>query len=165
MNDTSAIIAEKIELAEEKLAALEVQLNEIGRPAANHLFERLEALRIEERALKRNFEESQGKANLERLAKLEMLLRHIEREESSVEHEAAFLHQSNPSSVTLAAEAGTRMIGAIGKKVGKLLHGHHPFGSSVFVNHTHDSLVSYHGLEDRPDAPRSEKPESEPGQS
>lgn len=147
-NESEEEVAAKIEQADAKLTALEAQLHEIGRPAANHLFERLNALRVEERALKRNFEETRGRLDRERLAKLEALLHHIEREEASVEHEAAFLGQSNPSSVTLAAEAGSRMVDAVGRKLGKVFHGHHPLGSSVFVNHTHDSLVSYHGLRD-----------------
>jgi len=141
-------VAEKIARIDARLEALEEKLQEIGRPAANHLYERLEALKVEDRALRRNFEEAQGKPNLERLTRLETLLRYIEREENSVEHEAAFLDQSAPSSVTLAAEAGSRVVNALGKKINKVLHGHHPFGSSVFVNHTHENLVDYHGLRD-----------------
>ncbi|BCX46847.1 hypothetical protein HAHE_07550 [Haloferula helveola] len=157
MNDSESQdpVAEKIAQIDARLEALEEQLHQIGRPAANHLFERLEALKIEDRALWRNFEEVRSHPRQERLEKLETLLRHIEREEASVEHEAAFLGLSAPSSVVLAAEAATKVADAVGHRVGKILHGHHPFGSSVFVNHSHSQLVDYHGLQE-PRPPRDE---------
>ncbi len=155
MNAKIDPVAEKIAHVDARLEALEYKLREIGRPAANHLFERLEALKVEDRALRRNFEEAQGRPDPGRMARLEALIRHIEREELSVEHEAAFLATSNPSSVTFAAETGARAVSAIGRTLHKVLHGHHPLGSSVFVNHSHDSLVRYHGLKEerRPEQP------------
>ena len=145
------LLAAKIEEAELRIEKLEVEIDEIGQPAASELKRRLEALKVEERALKRNLEEAQaGKGNHEeRMAKIEALLGHIEREESSVEHEAAFLHQGNPSTVVLAAEAGAKMVGAISRGVKKVV-GEHPFEtSSVFVNHSHDTLVERYGLKEK----------------
>ena len=153
--DSEDPVADKIAQIDARLEVLEDQLHQIGRPAANHLFERLDALKIEDRALRRNFEEVRSHPRQERLEKLETLLRHIEREETSVEHEAAFLGQSVPSSVVLAAETASRVADAVGHRLGKILHGHHPFGSSVFVNHSHDELVDYHGLQEAHD-PRDE---------
>ncbi|MEP4077580.1 hypothetical protein [Haloferula sp.] len=141
-------LAAKIEEAETRLEKLQVEIDEIGQPAAQDLERRLNALKVEERALKRNFAETQvGKGDNEaRLAKVETLLRHIENEESSVEHAAAFLHQGNPSTVVLAAEAGAKIVGAIGRGAKKVF-GDHPFEqSSVFVNHSHETLVSRYGL-------------------
>lgn len=143
-------VAEKIAHVDARLAVLEYRIQQIGRPAASRLFDRLEALKIEDRALRRNFEEARDKPDPERLARLDALIEHIEREELSVEHEARFLSVSAPSSVTLAAETGAKAVSAVGKGIHKVLHGHHPFGSSVFVNHTHDNLVDYHGLKEEP---------------
>lgn len=153
MNAKIDPVAEKLAHVDARLEALEYKLQEIGRPAANRLYERLEALKVEDRALRRNLEEAEHKPDPTRLAHLDALIRHIEREELSVEHEAAFLAISAPSSVTVAAETGARVAKALGKGIHKALHGHHPFGHSVFVNHTHDSLVEYHGLKDDPDPP------------
>ena len=149
-NDESPMcqLAAKIEEAETRIEKLETEIDEIGMPAGKDLKRRLEALKVEERALKRNFSETQeGKgAHDERLAKVEALLRHIENEESSVEHAAAFLHQGAPSTVVMAAEAGAKVVEAIRKGVKRVV-GDHPFEtSSVFVNHSHDTLVSRYGL-------------------
>jgi DNA repair exonuclease SbcCD ATPase subunit len=144
----NSLLAAKIEEAEERIEKLEVEIEEIGQPAASELKRRLEALKVEERALKRNLAEAlEGKGDHDsRMAKIEALLRHIEREESSVEHEAAFLHQGNPSTVVMAAEAGAKVIGAIARGVKRVV-GDHPFEtSSVFVNHSHETLVSRYGL-------------------
>ena len=144
------LLAAKIEEAELRIEKLEVEIDEIGQPAASELKRRLEALKVEERALKRNLEEAQwGKGNHEeRMAKVEALLRHIEREESSVEHEAAFLHQGNPSTVVMAAEAGARVVDAVRRGLKKVV-GEHPFEtSSVFVNHSHETLVKHYGLKE-----------------
>lgn len=142
------LLLAKIEEAERRIGKLEIEIEEIGQPAASELKRRLEALKIEERALRRNFTETQeGKGNHdERMAKIEALLQHIEREESSVEHEVAFLHQGNPSTVVIAAEAGAKVVGAIGRGAKKVF-GEKPFEkSSVFVNHSHDTLVKRYGL-------------------
>lgn len=146
-------LAEKIAEMEAKLEALGREIDEIGMPAAYDLKKRYDALRIEENALKRNFEEStaRGEPDAVRLEKIEALLRHIEREEASVEHEANFLHQSNPSSVILAAQAATGMVELWRKAIKKVLGDVHPLGQSVFVNHTHDNLADEFGLDrDKP---------------
>jgi DNA repair exonuclease SbcCD ATPase subunit len=147
--ETTDVLAIKIGEVEAKLELLEKEISEIGMPAGYDLQKRLEALKVEEKALRRNFEESQlrGEPDSVRLAKIETLLRHIENEEASVEHEAHFLHQSNPSSVILAAQAAAGMIELWRKGIKKVLGDHHPFGSSVFVNHTHEDLVTDYGYD------------------
>lgn len=144
----TTLFAEKIAVTEEKLESLEREIEDIGQPAAANLQRRLEALKVEEHALQRNFVECQeaGKNTPHRREQMESLLEHIEKEEASLEHEADFLHQSPPSSVTLAAEAGSRMLGAIGRGMKRILRGHRPLGSSVFVNHSYDTLVTRYGL-------------------
>ncbi len=146
-------LAGKITAVEAKLEHLERELEEIGLPAAYDLKRRFDALRIEEKALRRNFEESisRGDPDSVRLEKIETLLRHIEREEASVENEANFLHQAAPSSVTLAAEGVARLIDLYRGALRKVLGDHHPLGQSVFVNHTHGNLASEYGLEDAED--------------
>jgi DNA repair exonuclease SbcCD ATPase subunit len=147
-SDAADLLAGKIAEVETKLELLEREIAEIGLPAGYDLQKRLEALKIEEKALRRNFEESRerGEPDSVRLAKIETLLRHIENEEASVEHEAHFLHQSNPSSVILAAQAAAGMIDLWHRGIKKVLGDRHPFGSSVFVNHTHDDLVTDYGF-------------------
>ncbi|MFC7337671.1 hypothetical protein ACFQY0_10825 [Haloferula chungangensis] len=152
MNDDRAneLLATKIAEAEARIEKLEVEIDAIGQPAASELKRRLEALKVEERALKRNLAEvREGKGAYEsRMAKIETLMRHIEREESSVEHEAAFLSQSNPSTMIVAAEAGAKVVNAVTRGVKKIV-GDHPFEkSSVFVNHSHETLVKQYGLKD-----------------
>jgi hypothetical protein len=146
-------LAEKIAEVDAKLEALGREIAEIGMPAAYDLKKRYDALLIEDNALKRNFEESvaRGEPDAVRLEKIETLLRHIEHEEASVEHEAHFLHQSNPSSVILAAQAATRMVELWRKAIKKVLGDVHPLGQSVFVNHTHDNLADEFGIDrDKP---------------
>jgi len=153
MNDQpqdSASIAAEIKSTEMKLRELRDEIDEIGGPAAHRLRERLEALIIEEAALKRNAGESH--ISPERRAQIERLLHHIEREEDDLAHEADFLHQSPPSSVSVAAEAGARLYSLAARGLKKILAGHHPLGESVFVNHTHDDLVAQHHLEDTDDS-------------
>ncbi len=151
MNSTmeNSRIAEKIDEADTRLEKLEREIAEIGQPAGQDLRRRLEALKIEERALRRNFEESVAKGELSsvRMEKVEALLHHIEREESSVEHAVAFLHQAAPSSMTLAVEAGARMVDLYRKGVKKVIGDHHPLGESVFVNQTHEGLANRYGLQ------------------
>ncbi|MEO8617574.1 MAG: hypothetical protein ABI600_20760 [Luteolibacter sp.] len=143
-------LARKIAEAETKLENLELEIAEIGLPAATELRRRLEILKIEDKALKRNFEDSirRGEPDSVRLEKIESLLGHIEREESSVKQEADFLHQSVPSSMTMVAEAGAHAVDLLKRGVKHVIGGHRPLGSSVFVNHSHDNLVDYHGLKD-----------------
>jgi len=143
-------LARKIAEAETKLESLATAVAEIGMPAATELRRRLEVLRIEEKALKRNFEESvsRGEPDSVRMGKIESLLEHIEREEASLGHDSDFLHQSAPSSMAVVAEAGAHMVNLLARGVKRVVGDHHPLGSSVFVNHTHDNLVDYHGLVD-----------------
>ena len=165
---TSAVaekIAEKIAEMERKLAALEQEIEEIGQPAAYDLKKRFDALRVEENALKRNFEESmrRGEPDSVRLEKIDKLLQHMEREESSVEHEADFLHQSAPSSVTLAAQAVAGMIDLYRRAINRVLGDHHPLGESVFVNHSHDALAAEYGLETPPSGEAPPEPDKTAG--
>ena len=135
--------AGRIPELEDRLERLEREIAEIGLPAATELKRRLDFLKIEERALKRNIAESlqRGEPDAARQEKIDKLLRHIEREEASVEHDADFLHQSAPSSVSLVAEAGARVVELCQKGRRKLLGGHHPLGESVFVNRSADQLA------------------------
>jgi hypothetical protein len=105
-------LALKIAIVDEKLTLLENEIREIGQPAGHELLQRSEVLRIEEKALKRNFEESRqrGEPDSVRLEKIEKLLNHIEREESSMEADAHFLHQAAPTSVGLAVDGIARMV-------------------------------------------------------
>ena len=97
-------LGEKIAEADAKLAKLEKEIGIIGQPAAQDLTRRLDALKIEERALKRNFRESEGMAGQSpaKIEKITTLLHHIECEETSVEQDASFLSQAAPSSMILA---------------------------------------------------------------
>jgi hypothetical protein len=142
----------KIAIAKEKLETLESEIQQIGLPAGQDLLKRLEMLKIEARALMRNFEESlqRGEPDSVRLEKMEILLSHIEDEESSVESDAEFLNQSAPSSMTVAVEAGARMVDIYRKALRRILGDSHPLGESVFVNHSHENLTSDYGLEDKP---------------
>jgi len=153
--ENSSQLAEKILEAETKLQNLELEIAEIGQPAGQELLRRLNALKVEENALKRNFEESirRGEPDSVRLAKIEALLAHIEREEDSMEHDAHFLHQAAPSSMALAVEASVQMADLVSRGVKKIIG--HPLGESVFVNHTHDHLASQYGLKDQ-DHPEKE---------
>src|SRR6478736_4964419 len=153
MNDSSETlspIAAKILEVETKLERLERAVIEIGQPAGHELRRRLDALKIEEKALKRNFEESlrRGEPDSVRLEKVEALLRHIEREEDSLEHDTEFLHQAAPSSMGIAVQAGAQMADLLSRGMKRVLGGHPPLGQSVFVNHSHDNLTTEYGLVD-----------------
>lgn len=143
-----SLLAHKIEEAEIKLERLEVEIEEIGLPAGFELRRRLEALKIEERALKRNFEESRLRSEPDsvRMDKIEALLRHVEREESSVRHDADFLHQAAPSSMALAVQAGAHIVDLYRRGLKHVVGDHHLLGESVFVNHTHENLTKQYGL-------------------
>ena len=148
-------LAAKILEAEAKLENLEREIEEIGQPAGQELRRRLEVLKIEEKALKRNFGESQlrGEPDSVRMERIEALLHHIEREEVSVAHDADFLHQAAPSSMTVAVQTSAHLVDLVGRGVKRVLGHHHPLGESVFVNHSHDNLTVNYGLVDRDISP------------
>lgn len=145
-----SLLEQKILEVEAKLEKLENEVAEIGQPAGHELKRRLDILKIEGKALVRNFEESRnrGEPDSVRLEKIETLLRHIEDEEFSVEHDADFLHQAAPSSVTVAVETGAHIADAVRSGFRRVVGNHHPLGESVFVNHTRANLESEFGLED-----------------
>ncbi len=149
-------IADDIKSTEMKLYELAEEISEIGGPAAHHLRERLQALIIEEAALKRNAGESH--ISPARRIQIERLLHHIEREEDELAHEADFLHQSPPSSVSVAAEAGARLYNLAARGLKKILSGHHPLGESVFVNHTYEELLEQHHLQSKNDQQGNNQP-------
>lgn len=156
MNETleqQEILAAKIAEADAKLEILEKEVEEIGLPAAADLKRRLEALRIEENALKRNFEESRlrGEPDSVRLAKIEILLAHIQNEEASLGDDAHFLNQAAPSSMGLAVQAGANIVDLYRRGVKHLIGDKHPLGESVFVNHSHQDLTDELGLSDHGD--------------
>ena len=148
--DMSAL-AREIAQAEANLQTLEWEIEEIGQPAAHELKRRLDALKIEENALKRNLAEALGMEQPDsvRMEKIEALLHYIQREEASVEHDAHFLHQSPPSSAEFEVQAGARLVELCGRALKRMLGNHHPLGMSVFVNQSPDSLATRYGLADR----------------
>ncbi len=152
-----ATLEEKIALVDAKLEKLEREIHEIGQPAGQELLRRLKNLMVEEKALKRNFEESRlrGEPDSLRMEKIEALLSHIEHEESSVENDANFLHQSVPSSMSLAVEAGAKVVDLYRRGIKRVIGDHHPLGSSAFVNHSRENLETEFGLAD----PLSEPPQ------
>lgn len=145
-----SLLEKKILEAESKLQALELEIEEIGQPAGHELQRRLDVLKIEAKALVRNFEESKtrGEPDSVRLEKIEALLQRVEDEEFSVGRDADFLHQAAPSSVTVAVETGAHLVDAVRSGFRRVIGDHHPLGTSVFVNHTHENLESEFGLVD-----------------
>lgn len=87
-----------------------------------------------------------------RMTKIEALLDYIQREESAVEREAEFLHQSPPTSAEVAAQAGSRLVGLCLRAIKRVLGDHHPLGMSVFVNHSPQLLHERYGLGGESDA-------------
>jgi len=153
-----SLLAGKIAEAEARLDHLEQAIAEIGHPANYELKRRFAVLKIEGHALKRNFEESQnrGMPHDVRLEKIEALLHHIDREESSVAHEAGFLHQAAPSSMTFAIQTGAHLVDLARRGVKAVLGEHHPLGESAFVNHSRANLETEFGL------PHAEEPTTPP---
>lgn len=144
--DEIAILAETIASSEVRLQRLEQEIQEIGQPAANHLQHRLDALKVEEKALKRNLAESLGleEPSDQRLARIERLMEHISREETSMEHDARFLQQAAPTSMELIAKTGNRLKESCIHAIRRIF-GEHPLGESVFVNHSHQLLADRYG--------------------
>jgi chromosome segregation ATPase len=150
-----AALAQQIAEAETKLQNLEWEIEEIGQPAAYELQRRLDALKIEEHALKRNLEEALGmeEPGDARMAKIEALLAYIQSEESAVEREAEFLHQSPPTSAEIATQAGSRIMDLCLRALKRVVGDHHPLGMSVFVNHSPQLLEERYGISGKkPDA-------------
>jgi chromosome segregation ATPase len=145
--DMSAL-ARKVAQAEAKLQKLEWEIEEIGQPAAHELKRRLDALKIEESALKRNIAEALGMHDPgeKRIEKIEALLAYIQREEASVEHDADFLHQSGHTTAEFAAQAGSLFVDLCMRALKRVVGDHHPLGMSVFVNHSRENLENLYGL-------------------
>jgi chromosome segregation ATPase len=146
-----AALANQIAEAEAKLQNLEWEIEEIGQPAAHELQRRLDALKIEEHALKRNLEEALGmeEPGDARMAKIEALLAYIQSEEAAVEREAEFLHQSPPTSAEIATQAGSRIMDLCLRALKRVVGDHHPLGTSVFVNHSPQLLAERYGVGDK----------------
>lgn len=146
--DNPQQLAEKIAHSEEILKELERRLEQIGEPAAHELRKRLAALKVEEQALLRNYSEAQeGRSHASariRMQKVEALLRHIEREENSMQHEADFLSLGAPSSVSVAFKSGARLYGLGARGLRRLFRDHKPW-RSPFVNRTHESIMANFG--------------------
>jgi len=142
--ETKDGLAEKIEATDNKLHALEKELEAFGEPAYEALHDRLETIKIEEHALQRNFAEIRQSEtpDEERMRKVEALLHHIEVEEAELEHDADFLHHGAPSTLNLAYRIGSCFLnlGATGAK--KILRGHHLLWHSPFVNTTGERLAA-----------------------
>ena len=126
----------------EQLTKLSEELHEIGEPASRELVRRFRALQVEYKALQRNYSEFQHRDHNGALAlqKINILLDHIEREESSLVHEANFLHQSNPSTMELAVRAGSHVIDLCRQGKQHLIGDRHPLGASAFVNQSADEI-------------------------
>lgn len=146
--DEAAALAYKVAEAEHKLQQLEWEIEEIGQPAGHELQRRLDALKIEEQALKRNLDETLGMNEPDdaRMAKIRALLAHIEREENSVEEEAGFLHQSPITSSEVAAQVGSKVLELCLRALKRVVGHHHPLGTSAFVNHDRAELERQFGL-------------------
>lgn len=144
-------LAREVALSERKLQSLAAEIHEIGQPAAHELQKRLDALKIEEKALQRNLlallETGAGPED-RRWHKVEALLEWIATEEDSLGHEADFLHQSGKTSSEIAAQAGVHLVELVLRALKRVVGSHHPLGMSVFVNHTHKALAEQYGLKD-----------------
>ena len=147
-------LARKIAESEARLQRLGWEIEEIGQPAAHELQRRLDALKIEEKALQRNLAEALELDDLNsgRMEKVEALLRYIQSEQASVAQDAHFLHQSPPTSAEFAAQAGSHLVNLCLRGIKRVIGDHHPLGMSVFVNHSRENLQSLYGLGE-PEAP------------
>lgn len=143
-------LAREIARAETKLQELEWEIGEIGQPAAHDLKRRLDALKIEEHALKRNLAEVLGIDRPDealRMEKIEALLAYIHREEDAVKHDADFLHQSGHTTAEFAAQAGSKVVELCLRALKRVIGDHRPLGMSVFVNHSHQTLAERYGID------------------
>ncbi len=143
MNDhTANHLDAQIAYVGEQLEKLSEELHDIGEPASRALERRLNALKVEYKALQRNYGEFQHRDHDGALAlqKIHTLLNHIEREESSLGHEADFLHQSNPSTMELAVRAGSQFVDLCRHGKQHLIGDRHPLGASAFVNQSGEEI-------------------------
>lgn len=148
------VLAREVARTESRLQQLEWAIEEIGQPAAHELQRRLDALRIEENALKRNLTvllDADHANDAKRLRKIETLLAYIRSEEDSLQHDAEFLHQSGHTTAEFAAQAGSKLVELVLRGLKRVVGDHHPLGISVFVNHSHKALADQYGLS-APDA-------------
>jgi hypothetical protein len=136
------LLAKKIEATERKLRELAEEIDEIGEPASGTLCKRLEAISIEEHALQRNFAEAElaEEADAVKMQKIGTLLHHVEVEESSLEHEADFLHTTAPTTLEFVLNGSTRLFSSGARGVRTILGGHQLMWHSPFVNNTHETL-------------------------
>jgi chromosome segregation ATPase len=146
-----AALARQIAEAEDKLQKLEWEIEEIGEPAANELQRRLDALKIEEHALKRNLGEALGMEEPEdtRMEKIEALLAYIQTEQAAVKREAEFLQQAAPTSTEIVTQAGSRLMDLFLRALNRVFGDRHPLGESVFVNHSPQLLAERYGPESK----------------
>jgi len=143
-------LEERILEVENHFGVLQQEIEEIGLPAGLDLQRRLEELKIEEQAVRRDIIGYllDPEPDPIKVKNIERLLQRIADEESSVQDDADFLNQAAPSSVSLAVEAGAHLVGLYRRVLGRLLREHHPLGQSVFVNQTHDDLAARFGIDD-----------------
>lgn len=144
------ILVAEVASTERRLAELEQEIREIGEPAAHELHMRWNDLRLEEEALKQRLHdllETGGDPDSPQWRKCETLLEWIRDQEDSLGHDADFLHQSPPTSPELVVQSGEHLVTLFLRAMKRLVGNHHPLGISVFVNHTHESLVREYGLE------------------
>jgi len=158
-SEETATLVRKIAEAEERLQYLEDEIEEIGQPAGHELKRRLDALKIEEAALKRNLLEAldMDDPGDRRMEKIDALLEYIRREEDAVEREAEFLHQSPPTSAEVAAQTGAKLLDMCLRALKRVVGDHHPLGMSVFVNHSPNLLEERYGLGGRDETGKGDK--------
>lgn len=160
--ESLAELAAAVARTEEKLQELEKEVQSVGEPAGSDLRKRVEALRVEEAALKRNLHEAFGTGEVDekRMAKIEALLEHIESEERHIHHETDFRDRAVPNSSEIIVKMGDRSVKLVLGAIKRLLGDHHPLGTSVFVNHTHETLARRYGVSATDDVPADERKHS-----
>ncbi len=154
-------LEERILDVENHFGRLQREIEEIGLPAGLDLQRRLEELKIEEQAVRRDIVGYllDPDPDPSKVEKIERLLQRIADEELSVQDDADFLNQSAPSSVSLAVEAGAHLVGLYRRVLRRLIRDHHPLGESVFVNQTHDDLAARFGIDDAKESAKTGSPQ------
>jgi hypothetical protein len=82
-----------------------------------------------------------------RMEKIETLLAYIQNEQAAVRREAEFLQQAAPTSPEIVTQAGSRLMDLFLRALHRVFGDHHPFGKSVFVNHSPQLLAERYGPE------------------